>query len=173
FRRVLFRSSYNEWVGASTLTWVWSSHNPLSAGINVRDMRDFGYAHEYNAPTDTRRVLEVYSGTGTLAGAFVQQSWSLWSNRFQLNAGGRWDRNSIDNVTTFSSQTSVTLSPWTSTHFQLGWGQYTQFPEISQFTSNLGSPSLLPMRATQVIGAVEQRLGERARIRAEFYDRQD
>jgi hypothetical protein len=56
---------------------------------------------------------------------------------------------------------------------QLGWGQYVQYPEISQLTSNLGSRDLLPMRSTQMIGAVEQRIGKRARVRAEFYNRQD
>ena len=171
-RNPLGAGDYSEWVAASTLTWIWNSHNPLNAGINVRAMRDTGYEDEYFVP-DIPRVLDVYGGTGTIASAFVQQSLSLWSQRLQLTAGGRWDHESIDGVAAFSPQTSVTLSPWRPTRFQLGWGQYVQYPEISQLTSNLGSPNLLPMRSTQVIGAVEQRIGERARIRAEFYDRQD
>jgi hypothetical protein len=40
-------------------------------------------------------------------------------------------------------------------------------------TSPLGSRALLPIRSNQLIAAVEQRLGARARIRAEYYDRVD
>lgn len=164
---------YGEWVGASTLTWVWKSSSPLSAGINVRDVRSSGYEHIYNTAANIPRIVETYAGTGILAGAFLQQSWAFWDNRLQLTAGSRWDHGSLDGVTAFSPQASVTLRLWNSTRFQLGWGQYAQFPEISQLRSNLGNPGLLPMRATQVIGALEQGLGARTRLRVEFYDRQD
>jgi outer membrane receptor protein involved in Fe transport len=87
----------------------------------------------------------------------------LLENRLTVNAGLRWDHYSIDDVTAFSPQTSVTLSPWSSGKIQLGWGQYAQFPEISQLDSNLGSPSLLPERSTQAIAAIEQRIGARTR----------
>lgn len=104
------------------------------------------------------------------AGGFLAQSWSLLSGRMNLSAGGRWDHHSIDGVTAFSPQTSFSFSPLSSMSLRLGWGQYVQYPEISQLTSNLGSRDLLPMRSTQMIGAVEQRIGHRARVRAEFYN---
>jgi hypothetical protein len=48
-----------------------------------------------------------------------------------------------------------------------------QYPEITLLTSPLGSRALLPMRSNQWIAAFEQRLGARARFRAEYYDRVD
>ncbi|MBV9265123.1 MAG: TonB-dependent receptor, partial [Acidobacteriaceae bacterium] len=146
-RTPLGAGDYAEWVGASTVTWIWNSNDALNAGANVRDIHSTGYEHVYYKPSNTPRVVDEYGGTGTLAGAFAQQSWSFWDTRLTVNAGGRWDHDSIDGVTAFSPQASVTLSPWSSTKFQWGWGQYAQFPEISQLNSNLGTPSLLPERS--------------------------
>src|SRR5262249_22167087 len=59
------------------------------------------------------------------------------------------------------------------TRVQLGFGQYVRYPEISLLTSPLGSRALLPMRSNQFLAAIEQRLGARTRLRAEYYDRVD
>jgi hypothetical protein len=168
----LGRGDYGEWVWDSTVAWMWNSRNPLNAGMNVRAIRGAGSAEQYNSAAVVR-VRGAYDATGTLAGGFLAQSWSLLSGRMNLSAGGRWDHHSIDGVTAFSPQTSFSFSPLSSMSLRLGWGQYVQYPEISQLTSNLGSRDLLPMRSTQMIGAVEQRIGHRARVRAEFYNRQD
>jgi hypothetical protein len=168
----LGRGDYGEWVWDSTVAWMWNSRNPLNAGVNVRAVGDAGSAEQYNSAAVVR-VRRTYDATGTLAGGFVQQSWPLLSGRMSLSTGGRWDHHSIDGVTAFSPQASFSFRPLSSMRLQLGWGQYVQYPEISQLTSNLGSRDLLPLRSTQVIAAVEQRIGDRARVRAEFYNRQD
>lgn len=163
---------YGEWVWDSTMAWMWNSRNPLNAGINLRALRDAGSAEQYNSAAVVR-VRGAYDATGMLAGGFLQQSWPLLSGRMSLSAGGRWDHHSTDGVTAFSPQTSFSFRPLSSMSLQLGWGQYTQYPEISQLTSNLGSRDLLPMHSTQTMGALEQRIGDRTRVRAEFYNRQD
>jgi hypothetical protein len=56
---------------------------------------------------------------------------------------------------------------------QLAFGQYVQYPEISLLTSPLGSRALLPTRSNQATAALEQRIGRRTRIRAEYYNRAD
>ena len=47
------------------------------------------------------------------------------------------------------------------------------FPRFHNSSSNLGNKGLLPARTTQLRLRVEQRFGERTRLRAEFYDRTD
>jgi hypothetical protein len=171
-RAPLGSGNYKEWVWNSNATWLWNSHTSLDAGFSVRSIRDAGYLEQYNSPT-ILQLLDVYKGAGLLAGGFVDQSWTTWNGHLHLNIGTRWDRHSTDGVTSISPQSSLAFSPWSSTRFQLGWGQYVQYPEISQFTSNLGDRRLLPMRSTQVMAAVEQRFTERTRVRAVFYNRQD
>jgi hypothetical protein len=65
------------------------------------------------------------------------------------------------------------LALTSSTHLQLGWGQYVQYPEVSVLTSILGNRSLLPERSTHAVAAIEQQLGDRTRVRVEYYDRAD
>jgi hypothetical protein len=163
---------YREGVWDSNLTWMWNSRNPLDVGVNLRVLREVGYGEQYSSPA-LGRVLAAYNGSGTLTGGFLQQSWGARNGRVSLSAGGRWDHHSLDSLTTFSPQASLSLSPTSSLRLQLGWGQYVQYPEIRQMALSLGSRGLLPVRSAHAIAAVEQRLGERVRVRGEFYDRQD
>jgi hypothetical protein len=164
--------NYSEWTWNSNAAWMWNSRNPLNTGLSVRSMRDAGYLEQYNSPT-VIQVLNRYGGAGTLTSGFVEQPWTTAKGHLHLTVGGRWDRHSIDAISTFSPQAGLTLSPWSSTQIQLGWGQYAQFAEVSQFTSNLGNHGLLPIRSTQATIAIEQRIAEQLRLRATFYNRQD
>ncbi len=164
--------TYREWTWNTTGTWLWNARTPLEGGGSFRSVRESGYLQQYNSPT-VIQVLDQYGGTGMLASGFLNQAWSNSNGRVRLSAGGRWDRHSIDAVSTFSPQAGMTVGLWQSAQLQLGWGQYVQFPEVSEFTSNLGNRRLLPIRSTHASAAVEQRVGTRMRLRATFYDRQD
>jgi len=163
---------YGEWVANQTATWVESPNGTLDFGWNVRDIRDQGYANQYNSNL-TFQLLEKYRGNSTRGGGYLGQSWSAWAGRLRLTAGGRGDHDALDGKTAWLPQASLSFSPVQSTKFQLAWGEYAQFPEISQLASNLGSNRLLPARTIQLTAAVEQRFGERTRLRMEFYDRSD
>jgi len=85
----------------------------------------------------------------------------------------RCDHLSIDNVAATSPTASLSFLATQATRVQLGFGQYVQYPEVSVLTSILGSRALLPMRSNQAVAALEQRIGARTRLRAEFYNRAD
>ncbi len=164
---------YGEWVGNTSATWMWNGRNPLDLGVSVRRLRDAGFFNQYQSVSTAPRLLDHFNGTATRAGGFAQQSWTGWSGRVHLAASARWDRHSIDGVAALSPQASAAFLLTPATHIQLGWGQYVQYPEISLLTSPLGARGLLPMRSNHAIAAIEQRLGERTRIRLEFYNRSD
>ncbi|MBZ5625796.1 MAG: TonB-dependent receptor [Acidobacteriia bacterium] len=164
---------YGEWVGNTTATWMWNARNPLEAGVSVRQLRDQGFAIQYQTGAAAPRLLDHFDGTATRAGGFAQQAWTAWAGRVHLAAGVRWDHQSIDGVAAVSPQASAVFLLTPATRIQLGWGQYVQYPEISLLTSPLGGRGLLPMQSNHAVVAVEQRLGDRTRIRAEFYDRAD
>jgi hypothetical protein len=151
---------------------MWNPRSPLDAGLSFRNIRDAGFSEEFLAPGPVN-VLDVYRGAGTLSGGFFEQSWSMAEGRVHLSAGGRWDHHSTDRVTAFSPHAGATFSPWRSLRLELGWGQYVQYPQISQLTASLGGPNLLPIRSAHAVAAAEQRFGERTRLRAEFYNRDD
>ena len=164
---------YGEWVEDAAVTWMWSAHGAFDAGWSVRRLHDSGYSNQLLSTAPYARLLDHDDGTATHPGGYAQQTWTLASGRVRLTAGARWDRHSIDGVSVVSPAASAWFALTPSTRVQLGWGQYAQFPEISDLTSPLGARGLLPIRATHALGAIERRFGERTRLRAEFYERED
>jgi hypothetical protein len=164
---------YGEWVWNATVTWMWNARSPLDAGWSVRRLRDGGSEDQYQTNSPVPRLLDHFDGTAVHTGGYAQQSWMAWSGRLHLTAGARWDHHSIDGVSVVSPQASAAFNLTPATIVHLGWGQYAQYPEISLLTSPLGAHSLLPIRSNQAIAAIEHRLGQRTRIRAEYYNRAD
>jgi hypothetical protein len=164
---------YGEWIWNTSLTWMWSPHNPFDVGWSVRRLRDSGYANQFLSTSPYVRLLDHNDGTANREGGYAQQSFGFAKDRLDFTVGARWDHHSLDDISAVSPQASVALVITPSTRFQLGWGQYVQFPEVSEFTSPLGGRQLLPLRSTHAIAAVEQRFGDRTRFRAEFYERED
>jgi len=164
---------YGEWVWNASATWMWNERNPLDAGFSLRRIRDGGFANAYQGTPPAVRQLDRFNGTAIRSGAYLQQSWRAWSGRVQMTGGARLDEHSIGRVAAASPHASIGISPVASTRLQFGWGQNVQYPEVAFLTSTTGSRRLLPERATHYIAAIEQRLGLRARVRVEAYNRLD
>jgi hypothetical protein len=164
---------YGEWVWNANATWMWNNRAPLDIGWSTRELRDEGYSNQYQSTTSKPTILDHFNGDSTRVGGYAQQSFLAWKGRLHLEAGARWDHDSIDRVAAVSPQASASLMVTSYTRVQLGFGQYTQYPEISVLTSPLGARGMLPQRSNQAIAAVEQRIGSRTRLRAELYNRAD
>ncbi|MGA3098373.1 MAG: TonB-dependent receptor [Bryobacteraceae bacterium] len=164
---------YGEWVGDSSATWMWSQATPLDIGCSVRRLHDSGFSNQLLSTTPFVRLLDHYDGTALHEGCYAQQSWTLANGHVRLSAGVRGDHHSLMDRSVVLPQASAAVILTPSTRLQLGWGQYAQFPELSVLTSPLGSVHLLPQRSMQAIAALERRLGERARMRLEYYERED
>jgi hypothetical protein len=164
---------YGEWVSNSSATWLWNPASPLEVGWSMRRLRDQGFSDSYQSVLTAPQVLDHYNGDALRLGGYVQQSWTGWQGRLHFTAGVRWDRHSIDKVMAVSPAGSASVGVTRSTSAQFAFGQYVQYPEISLLTSPLGSRGLLPIRSNQATAAIEQRIGQRTRIRAEVYHRDD
>jgi hypothetical protein len=164
---------YGEWVEDTTISWMWNANGSFDAGWSLRRLHDSGYSNQFYSTAPFVALLDHDDGTALHLGGYAQQSWSLLSGAVRLTAGARLDHHSIDGVSVVSPAASASFALTPSTRLQLGWGQYAQFPEISDLTSPAGSRRLIPTRATHALGAVEQRFGERTRLRAEYYERED
>ena len=164
---------YGEWVLNSSATWMWSQQHPLDFGVSLRRSRDDGFIYRYQFNPFAVRPLNLYRGHGWLAGGYAQQSFSVAAGHLRFAAGLRWDHLNTNQITTVSPQASLVLEPTAGTRFQLGWGQYAQFPDIESLFAGYGSRRLLPERATHYVAAFEQRLGARSRLRFEAYQRLD
>jgi hypothetical protein len=164
---------YGEWAGNATATWMWNQQSPLDFGVSARQLRDSGQSVQYQSVATNIRLLDHANGNATHTGGFAQQSWNGLGGKLHLSAGARWDHENLDRVGAASPQASAALYVTPSTRVQLGWGEYVQFPEVALLTSPLGGTRLLPIRSNQAVAGVEQRFGERTRLRLEYYNRAD
>jgi len=169
----LTRDGYGEWTWRSDASWSLGAAGTLDAGASLRRLRDDGYTNRYQFNPFAVRKLDLYRGTALLGGAYAQHAVGFLSGRLHLAAGARWDRHSVSGADVYSPFASLALSPRSSTRLSLGWGQYAQFPELSQFHSMFARPWLAPERATHFEASLEQRFGGRTRMRIEAYNRQD
>ena len=164
---------YGEWVEDTAVSWMWNAHGTFDAGWSLRRLHDSGYSNQFYSTAPFVSLLDHADGTALHVGGYAQQTWNLDSGRVRFTAGARVDHHSTDGISVVLPAASASFAVTPATRLQLGWGQYAQFPEISDLDSPLGSKRLLPTRANQAIGAVERRFGERTRLRAEYYERDD
>jgi hypothetical protein len=172
-RMDLAKGFYGEWVWQANATWIWRQSNTLDAGWSVRRIRDGGFLNHYQFNPFAVQSLEDASGNALRVGGFVEQSLNLAGGRLHAAAGVRWDRQDVDGVQAVSPHAAIALVAGPATQLRFGWGQYVQYPELQLLLAKAGSRSLLPERATHFLFSVEQRLGERTRVRAELYERED
>src|SRR5581483_5140506 len=174
---LLNRQAYGEWTWRGDVSISWLSDKPgkdtLDFGGLFRRLRQDGASTQFIYTPALVPSPDMFRGSGHRLGAYVQQSYGFASDRIHLTAGLRQDEFSQSPVQVTSPYASVSLAPYKRTHVQFDWGQYAQFPELSQIFSTFTNAPLLPERATHYETVVEESLNERTRLRMEFYDRQD
>jgi hypothetical protein len=169
----LSRDAYDEWTWHGDASVVWTGKNTLDFGGVFRRMRDDGANNRFVYTPALTTAPDAFRGTGHEEGVYAQQRFSFISGKITAAIGVRNDAHSVSPVSVTSPYGSISVGPWSSTRFQFDWGQYAQFPELSQFYSVFAHTLLLPERATHYEAAVEQKLDERTRLRVEYYNRQD
>ncbi|MEP7353172.1 MAG: TonB-dependent receptor [Acidobacteriota bacterium] len=169
----LSHDAYGEWTWRGDASIVWEKKNTLDFGGIFRHLSDDGSSSRFIYTPTVVSVLDRFHGTAQNVGGYVQQNLSFVKGKITGALGVRQDAQSNSPVQVTSPYSSLSFTPRPNTTFHLDWGQYAQFPELSQAFSLYASPHLLPTRATHYEVSVEQKLDERTRVRVEFYDRQD
>ncbi|MCC7175567.1 MAG: TonB-dependent receptor [Bryobacterales bacterium] len=164
---------YGEWVWQSQFTWVQTPHSTMEGGLAVRAIRDSGFENRYQFNPAAVQRLEDYGGRGRRSGGYVSQAWSTPGGAFRGVVGARWDRHTANRIQAVSPHASLAVRIAPGAEFRLGWGQYVQYPELRWLFTAAGGRHLLPERSNHLVASIEQRLGQRTRLRAEFYERED
>ncbi len=171
-RTPLAEGFHGEWIYNSDNTFSWREQAPLQFGVSLRRLRDDGYQERILTAMPLRETLNRYRGNGLRSGAYLQQSLPLGA-RVNAMLGARVDSHSLAGPTTVSPTASLRAQVLSGTSLHLAAGSYAQYPEISQYRALFGRDTLLPERAIHHQFAIEQRLSDRLRLRAEAYNRLD
>jgi outer membrane receptor protein involved in Fe transport len=90
-----------------------------------------------------------------------------------LTGGARVEHSGLTNQTLFSPRAAISWSPAKDWFVRFGTGRYYQFPDLEQMFGRLGNPNLRAESATHYNASVERLFGDRLRVLAEVYDRED
>ncbi len=163
---------YGEWAWVGSAAKQWNGLGSTDFGGTFRRVREDGYEDKLFTPPTPASLLDRFRGSGTLGGAYAHQSWRF-KKRLRIEAGARGDGHSGTQPWVASPYGSLTADSWKGGSVTASFAQAVQFAEISQLTSILGRPNLLPERSSQSQLTVQQMFGESTRLRVDVYDRQD
>jgi len=163
--QLINRSLDREWSSGTNVSWNWRRGMILQAGYSLRRPTQDSEDNFFSSSGQPPMSFSSHS-SDVRQDAYLQHSSHLWKNRFQLEGGLRWARLDTLRVQPVTGQLSLSYQAAHAIQFEAAWGRYSQLPPS-------GVISELPATSSQYVLAVEQRLGERSRFRAEAFDRQN
>jgi TonB dependent receptor/CarboxypepD_reg-like domain/TonB-dependent Receptor Plug Domain len=110
---------------------------------------------------------------GGEAAFYAQDTWSREDLGIGLTAGARIEHSGITDQTLFSPRGSFGWSINKDWQIRLAAGRYYQFPDLELMFGRLGNPTLRAERSTHYNASIEHTFGDRMRVLAEVYDRED
>ena len=114
-----------------------------------------------------------FEHSGVEQGYYVQDTLSSEARGIALTGGLRVEHSGVTSETNFSPRGSFTWTIAKTWKLRLGAGRYHQFPDFEQMFGRLGNAQLKSEHATHFNAGVERSFGNRTRILAEVFDRED
>ena len=175
--QLMERSLDREWSGGANATWNWRRGMILQAGHSLR--RPSRNSANNFFLIGQPPLFSSFHSSDVRQDAYLQHSAQLWRSRFRIEGGLRWANLDSLRVQPLTGQLSLAYQVTRTTQLEAAWGRYAQWPTSGNI---VGVPTLngmfvgiaaLPRMSSQYVLAVEQRLGERSRVRVEVFDRQN
>jgi outer membrane receptor protein involved in Fe transport len=145
----------------------------IEAGLYLRHLRVQNFSQQFDFFGGPVFSLNNFDRGGLEQGYYFQDNWRDEKRRVALTGGMRFEHNSVTRETTFAPRGSFSWSINDNWKVGAAAGRYYQFPDFQQVFGFLGNPNLKSESATHYSASVERLLGNRARIFAEVYDRED
>ena len=147
--------------------------NRIEAGLYIRRLSVDSATTFFDFFNGLPVISLSFEHSGVEQGYYVQDTWTNERRGLALTGGFRVEHSGATSETVLSPRGSFTWAIDKSWKLRLGAGRYHQFPDFEQMFGRLGNPELKSQRATHVNAGVERSLGNRTRILAEVFDRED
>jgi outer membrane receptor protein involved in Fe transport len=115
----------------------------------------------------------TFKRSGTEQGYYVQDTWGDEKHHLNLTGGLRLEHSGVTRETKFSPRASFVWSIDDKWKVRAAAGRYYQFPDFNRMFGLFGNPALKSEASTHYSGSIERLIGNRTRIFAEVYDRQE
>jgi hypothetical protein len=146
-------------------------HNQhIEAGVYVRTSRAEKRTNFFQSSLQT---LESYDRRATEQAYYAQDTWNNERHKLSVTGGGRIEHSGLTGETLFDPRAALTLTPADNWKIRAGLGRYSQFPDFDQLFGFFGNPNLRAESAIHYNLSVERALGNKTRVTAEAYDREE
>ncbi len=169
---ILNDGTRSQFGGRSDVSFQITKGNRLEAGLYIRRLRVDSLSQRFGfltVPFD----FGSFNRTGTEQGYYAQNSWSDERHGMGLTGGARVEHSGVTGQTLLSPRASFSWSIARDWRVRAAAGRYYQFPDFELMFGRLGNPNLRAERSTNYNAGIERVFGDRMRVMAEIYDRED
>src|SRR5262245_9850415 len=146
----------------------------VEGGLYVRALEASKISNVFPAlPPGTPQPLGRFDQHAVEQGYYLQDTFTDARRGFSLTGGARVDHNGLTGETHVSPRAALAQNFGNRWTVRAGFGTYYQFPDVAFLFGQLGNPNLRAERATHYNASVERSFGNRFRVLAEAYDRED
>jgi outer membrane cobalamin receptor len=167
----LLKGESYQWGIRSDLNFLAHPAHRIEGGVYLRSVLGAGSERSYAPPPF--RLLADFDRRARQQGYYLQDTWSNQRFRLALTGGVRIDHTSLTDETVVTPRAALSFAPLEHTRIRLGWGQYTEFPNCGELFGSRGNPRLRAERSMHYNASIEHLIGDKTRIVAEVYDREE
>jgi len=148
-------------------------NNRLETGIYFRSLNVDSFTQFFDFSSGMLRDFGSFARQGTETSFYGQDTWTSERLGLALTGGSRIEHSSVTGETLISPRGSLGWAINKDWKLRAAAGRYYQFPDYEQMFGRLGNSRLRAERSTHFNASIERRLGDRLRLLAEVYDRED
>lgn len=149
------------------------SRHRIEAGVYARSLTERSAFESFSFLSGRFENFILLDRKGSEGAFYAQDTWTNEGLGLSLTGGGRVDYSKSTGETLFSPRGSLGWSINEDWNVRAAAGRYYQFPDLVQIFGRFGNRNLDAERSTHYNLRVERRLGSRARVLVEAYDRED
>jgi hypothetical protein len=147
--------------------------NRIETGLYVRRLNVDSFNQQFDFFGTTAFDEGTFKRSASEESFYLQDTWNDEQRRVSLSGGVRVEHSGVTHETRFSPRASFAWSPDEKWKVRAGAGRYYQFPDFDLMFGLFGNPKLKSEAATLYNASVERSIGNRTRILAEVYDREE
>lgn len=145
----------------------------IEAGLYLRHLNVDNFSQFFDFFGGPGIEFGSFKRSGTEQGYYLQDTWTNERYGIALTGGLRAEHSSATGEAKFSPRGSFAWAIDKNWKLRAGLGRYYQFPDFEQMFGRLGNPLLKAERSTHYNASIERSFGNRTRVLAEVYDRED
>jgi hypothetical protein len=170
---LLDRGAYTEFALRSDLSWQVAPKHRLESGFLSRHTSSNVVDRRYNYSLQQFVDFDTASSRFWQNAAYIQDRWSIKDRSLTAIIGARLDSTGLTGQALAQPRASLEWRWGAGNRLDAGWGIFSQFPEVVPVLGRNGDPGLRAEIARNYVLGYERLLGRDARLRVEWFDREE